>query len=71
MCGYIIRWVTYSNDEFLEGVSLTVNDELARWQKYAYGLYAFSPSIASAEYRWSGCSEYVGHAEAEKRADSF
>ncbi|CCG82842.1 Putative uncharacterized protein [Taphrina deformans PYCC 5710] len=35
--GYKIRLASYSNDEFLEGVSLTVYDELARWQKYAYG----------------------------------
>ena len=35
--GYIIRWATYSNGLFKEGVSLTVDDELNRWQKYAYG----------------------------------
>lgn len=35
--GYIIRWSTYSNGEFKEGVSLTVDDELNRWQKYSYG----------------------------------
>ncbi|KAF8631461.1 hypothetical protein AX15_002398 [Amanita polypyramis BW_CC] len=35
--GYIIRWVTYSNGGFKEGVSLSVDDELNRWQKYAYG----------------------------------
>jgi hypothetical protein len=37
MCGYIIRWATYSKGGFKEGVSLTVDDELNRWQKYAYG----------------------------------
>ena len=37
MRGYIIRWATYSNGGFKEGVSLTVDDELNRWQKYAYG----------------------------------
>jgi hypothetical protein len=31
------RWATYSKGEFKEGVSLTVDDELNRWQKYAYG----------------------------------
>lgn len=31
------RWASYSNDSFKEGVSLTVDDELNRWQKYAYG----------------------------------
>ncbi|KAI0261233.1 glycosyl transferase family group 2-domain-containing protein [Gloeopeniophorella convolvens] len=37
MRGYIIRWATYSKGSFKEGVSLTVDDELNRWQKYAYG----------------------------------
>jgi Glycosyl transferase family group 2 len=36
--GYSLRWATYSNRGFKEGVSLTVIDELARWQKYAYGM---------------------------------
>jgi hypothetical protein len=31
------RWATYANSEFKEGVSLTIDDELNRWQKYAYG----------------------------------
>ncbi len=35
--GYTLRWATYSEGGFKEGVSLTVVDELARWQKYAYG----------------------------------
>ncbi|GAA5859429.1 hypothetical protein JCM8547_006817, partial [Rhodosporidiobolus lusitaniae] len=35
--GYITRWATYSNNEFKEGVSLTCDDELNRWQKYAFG----------------------------------
>ncbi|KIY52210.1 hypothetical protein FISHEDRAFT_63947 [Fistulina hepatica ATCC 64428] len=35
--GYIVRWATYSNGGFKEGVSLSVADELNRWQKYAYG----------------------------------
>lgn len=35
--GYIIRYSTYFNNEFKEGVSLTVYDELIRWEKYAYG----------------------------------
>ena len=37
MRGYIIRWATYSLGGFKEGVSLSVDDELNRWQKYAYG----------------------------------
>jgi hypothetical protein len=35
--GYIIRLAAWAGDEFKEGVSLTVYDELARWEKYAYG----------------------------------
>ncbi|EPQ51585.1 hypothetical protein GLOTRDRAFT_140976 [Gloeophyllum trabeum ATCC 11539] len=37
MRGFIIRWAVYSQGGFKEGVSLTVDDELNRWQKYAYG----------------------------------
>ncbi|KAF7317249.1 hypothetical protein HMN09_00460000 [Mycena chlorophos] len=45
--GYTLRWATYSNGGFKEGVSLTVVDELARWQKYAYGCdeIIFNPII--------------------------
>ena len=35
--GYIIRLAAWAGDGFKEGVSLTVLDELARWEKYAYG----------------------------------
>ncbi|KAJ3488592.1 hypothetical protein NLI96_g2716 [Meripilus lineatus] len=35
--GFSIRWATYSGGGFKEGVSLTCDDELNRWQKYAYG----------------------------------
>ncbi|KAJ7510955.1 glycosyl transferase family group 2-domain-containing protein [Mycena galericulata] len=35
--GYIIRWATYADGGFKEGVSLTVADELSRWEKYSYG----------------------------------
>lgn len=35
--GYIIRLAAWANGGFKEGVSLTVYDELARWEKYAYG----------------------------------
>ncbi|OWO98766.1 hypothetical protein B2J93_4637 [Marssonina coronariae] len=35
--GYSIRLGAYHGDGFREGVSLTVYDELARWEKYAYG----------------------------------
>lgn len=35
--GYIVRLASWAGDGFKEGVSLTVYDELARWEKYAYG----------------------------------
>lgn len=35
--GWTVRWATYNNNEFEEGVSLTAPDELSRWQKYAWG----------------------------------
>ncbi|GAA5906947.1 hypothetical protein JCM6882_000009 [Rhodosporidiobolus microsporus] len=35
--GYITRWATYAHGEFREGVSLTCDEELNRWQKYAFG----------------------------------
>jgi membrane glycosyltransferase len=37
MQGMVIRLATYHNGGFKEGVSLTVYDELTRWEKYAYG----------------------------------
>lgn len=37
MHGNLIRLATYHNGGFKEGVSLTLNDELTRWEKYAYG----------------------------------
>lgn len=35
--GWRVRYATYCGDGFKEGVSLTVYDELTRWEKYAYG----------------------------------
>ncbi|KAI1784474.1 glycosyl transferase family group 2-domain-containing protein [Ganoderma leucocontextum] len=45
--GYVMRWATYSNRGFKEGVSLTCDDELNRWQKYSYGCneLIFNPLI--------------------------
>ncbi|KAL0953496.1 hypothetical protein HGRIS_004724 [Hohenbuehelia grisea] len=37
VAGYIVRWATYSNRGFKEGVSLSADDELNRWTKYSYG----------------------------------
>lgn len=34
---HTIRFAGYSDGGFEEGVSLTIYDELARWEKYAYG----------------------------------
>ncbi|ORY80976.1 putative glucans biosynthesis glucosyltransferase H [Protomyces lactucae-debilis] len=36
--GYVVRMASYNNGEFKEGVSLTVYDEINRWQKYSYGI---------------------------------
>lgn len=47
--GFIVRWATYSNGGFKEGVSLTVDDELNRWQKYAYGC---SEMLFNPLYQW-------------------
>jgi hypothetical protein len=35
--GYVVRLAAYKDDGYKEGVSLTVYDELMRWEKYAYG----------------------------------
>ncbi|KAF2748406.1 hypothetical protein M011DRAFT_493770 [Sporormia fimetaria CBS 119925] len=35
--GYLVRYAAYKGDGYKEGVSLTVYDELMRWEKYAYG----------------------------------
>jgi cellulose synthase/poly-beta-1,6-N-acetylglucosamine synthase-like glycosyltransferase len=37
IAGFEIRMASYHGEEFKEGVSVTVFDEVARWQKYAYG----------------------------------
>ncbi|KAL2065738.1 hypothetical protein VTL71DRAFT_3408 [Oculimacula yallundae] len=37
MNNFVVRLATYHKGGFKEGVSLTVYDELARWEKYAYG----------------------------------
>lgn len=44
---FVVRLATYHNGGFKEGVSLTVYDELARWEKYAYGCneLVFNPLI--------------------------
>lgn len=43
--GFIVRLAVWAGEGFKEGVSLTVYDELARWEKYAYvSLIAWSSS---------------------------
>ena len=37
MNNFVVRMAAYHKGAFKEGVSLTVYDELARWEKYAYG----------------------------------
>ncbi|ATY61836.1 hypothetical protein A9K55_007237 [Cordyceps militaris] len=49
MKGSVIRIGSYHNDEFKEGVSLTIYDEIMRWQKYAYGV---SEMIFHPLHRW-------------------
>jgi hypothetical protein len=43
--GYIIRLAAWAGEGFKEGVSLTVYDELARWEKYA-----FPPNVFISPY---------------------
>ncbi|KAF4631583.1 hypothetical protein G7Y89_g6539 [Cudoniella acicularis] len=49
MSGFIVRLATYHNGGFKEGVSLTVYDELARWEKYAYGC---NELVFNPLYKW-------------------
>ncbi|CAL3964384.1 unnamed protein product [Diplocarpon coronariae] len=51
--GYTIRLAAWAGEGFKEGVSLTVYDELARWEKYAYGCneLLFNPLL---EWLWKG-----------------
>jgi hypothetical protein len=44
--GWMLRWATYSNMQFEEGVSLSAIDELARWEKYSYGCSYVYPSFS-------------------------
>jgi hypothetical protein len=63
--GYIIRWANYSEGGFKEGVSLTVDDELNRWQKYSYGTLKikniFSYIFSYFFFRIVGCNELIFH----------
>ncbi|KAK7740513.1 hypothetical protein SLS53_005356 [Cytospora paraplurivora] len=47
--GSTVRIASYHGDGFKEGVSLTIYDEIARWQKYAYGC---SEMVFHPFYKW-------------------
>ncbi|KAF4984005.1 hypothetical protein FZEAL_710 [Fusarium zealandicum] len=49
MAGMVCRLATYHNGGFEEGVSLTVYDELNRWEKYAYGC---NELVFNPFYKW-------------------
>lgn len=49
MNDFVVRMATYHNGGFKEGVSLTVYDELARWEKYAYGC---NELVFNPIYKW-------------------
>lgn len=51
--GNVVRLASYHGADFKEGVSLTIYDELARWEKYAYGCneLVFNPMYT---WPWKG-----------------
>ncbi|KAG5916026.1 hypothetical protein E4U61_004054 [Claviceps capensis] len=49
MAGNIIRIADYHDNAFKEGVSLTIYDEINRWQKYGYGV---NEMIFHPIHRW-------------------
>jgi hypothetical protein len=49
MNDFIVRLACYHDGGFKEGVSLTVYDELARWEKYAYGC---NELVFNPLYKW-------------------
>ncbi|KAJ9607886.1 hypothetical protein H2200_007965 [Cladophialophora chaetospira] len=49
MNDFIVRLAAYHDGGFKEGVSLTVYDELARWEKYAYGC---NELVFNPLYKW-------------------
>ncbi|KAK7526800.1 glycosyl transferase family group 2-domain-containing protein [Phyllosticta citriasiana] len=48
--GYIVRLSNWADGGLKEGVSLTVYDELARWEKYAYGC---NELVFNPLYQWA------------------
>lgn len=49
MNDFVVRLATYHEGAFKEGVSLTVYDEIARWEKYAYGC---NELVFNPLYKW-------------------
>ncbi|KAG6010511.1 hypothetical protein E4U43_008555 [Claviceps pusilla] len=49
MAGSVIRIADYHDNAFKEGVSLTIYDEINRWQKYGYGV---NEMIFHPIHRW-------------------
>ncbi|KAG5923835.1 hypothetical protein E4U42_004823 [Claviceps africana] len=49
MAGNVVRIADYHNNAFKEGVSLTIYDEINRWQKYGYGV---NEMIFHPIHRW-------------------
>jgi len=49
---FLARWATYSKGGFKEGVSLSVDDEINRWQKYSYGCNELSSSSPCCRCRY-------------------
>ncbi|OQU99178.1 hypothetical protein CLAIMM_04850 [Cladophialophora immunda] len=49
MNDFVVRLACYHDGGFKEGVSLTVYDELARWEKYAYGC---NELVFNPLYKW-------------------
>jgi hypothetical protein len=51
--GYILRLASYHGEGFKEGISLSIFDELNRWEKYAYGCneLVFNPLFT---WLWKG-----------------
>lgn len=72
MRGYTVRWATYSKGGFKEGVSLTCDNELDRWQKVRTSSLCALLSLErsrltqrpfpsrSTQYAY-GCSELLFH----------
>lgn len=60
--GYLVRLGAYKDKGFKEGVSLTVYDELARWEKYSAPLHLPSRMPTNSPPRYAyGCNELIFH----------